>query len=294
MSSYLPTLSNDVSFSRYLREVQRFPSLSVQEEYELAKRFIEDKDISAAHKLVTSHLKLVAKIAWSYKGYGLPVTDLVSEGSIGLMQAVKKFDPELGNRLATYAMWWIRAAIQEYILRSWSLVKIGTTSAQKKLFNNLNKIKRRIFSIEARDINYDDIKSIASELGVNEREVNEMNSRMHTDISLNNYINADEGETEMLDMLPETRPNQEFMVLNNQENQIKRNILKSALSHLNPREQHIILKRKLEEKQVTLEDLSAKFNISRERVRQIEERAMEKLSTMVKASYNQQLTYNNS
>lgn len=280
----LPVLSNDVGLTRYLQEIAKFPCLEADEEYMLAKRLVETQDIDAAHKMVTSHLRLVAKIAMGFRGYGLPVVELISEGNIGLMQAVKRFNPELGFRLSTYAIWWIKASIQEYILRSWSLVKIGTTAAQKKLFFNLRKVKKTLASVESKSLSNEDIATIASELNVTELDVVEMNSRMSgADYSLNEPVGL-EGDDELIDMLPETRDNQELIMSASQEMSRKKSLFQRALATLNPRERHIISERRLKDEPATLEDLSQMYNISRERVRQIEARAMEKLQLEVQAA----------
>lgn len=277
----LPVLSSDVGLARYLQEIAKFPCLEADEEYMLAKRLAEHQDIDAAHKMVTSHLRLVAKIAMGFRGYGLPLVELISEGNIGLMQAVKRFNPELGFRLSTYAIWWIKASIQEYILRSWSLVKIGTTAAQKKLFFNLRKVKKTLASVESKSLSKEDIATIASELNVSELDVVEMNGRMSGgDFSLNDPVGF-ESDDELIDMLPETRDNQELTMSANQEMTRKKSLFRRALAKLNPRERHIISERRLKEEPATLEDLSQIYNISRERVRQIEARAMEKLQQEV-------------
>jgi RNA polymerase sigma-32 factor len=275
-------LSNEAGFARYLQEIRQFPSLEAEEEYMLAKRYHEHEDISAAHKLVTSHLKLVPKIAMAFRGYGLPLVELVSEGNLGLMQAVKKFNPELGYRLATYAMWWIKASIQEYVLKSWSLVKIGTTAAQRKLFFNLRKLKRRLLNVESRDISDEEVNNIATQLNVSAQDVVEMNSRMAGgDFSLNNPVAID-SEEEAIDLLPETRPNQESSLAEKQEMDRRKALFNNAMLKLNERERFILTERRLKEKPSTLEDLSQLLNISRERVRQIEERIIEKLQLGVK------------
>lgn len=277
----LPALSGDATLTRYLQEIKRFPCLEADEEYMLAKRWADYKDLDSAHKLVTSHLRLVAKIAVGFRGYGLPMIELVSEGNIGLMQAVKRFNPELGFRLSTYAIWWIKAAIQEYILRSWSLVKIGTTAAQKKLFFNLRKIKKRLLSVEGRSLSGSDIDTIATELNVSAQEVVEMNQRMSGgDFSLNTPI-GEEGEGDLIDMLPEGRNNQEVAMAETEERSQKHALLVSAMEQLSPRERHIVSERWLKEEPATLEDLRQIYNISRERVRQIEARAMEKLQQIM-------------
>ena len=273
----LPVLSSEGSLSVYLQEIKRFPILSAQEEYMLAKRFKEFGDTEAAHRLVTSHLRLVAKIAMGYRGYGLPVTDLISEGNVGIMQAVKKFDPEKGFRLATYAMWWIRAQIQEYVLHSWSLVKIGTTAAQKKLFFNLKKLKKQLESIEEGVLSPENVREIASRLNVKETEVKSMEGRMFSgDQSLNMKL-GHEAETEWQEMIIDERETQDTVFEKNNEYKYRKEIFEKALNILNPREKDIIKARRLKETPKKLEELSKKFKISRERVRQIEEKAMEKL-----------------
>lgn len=277
----LPALTNGHSgFLSYINAVNKIPSLKQEEEYMLAKKLSEEQDVFAAQKLVESHLKLVVKIAFSFKNYGIPVVDLVSEGNLGLMQAVKKFDPEKGYRLSTYAMWWIKASIQEFVLRSWSLVRIGTTSAQKKLFFNLARLKRRIFATEGRDINFNDYKLIASELNVTEEDVIEMDARLRQDRYLDEPLN-NEDEGSLIDIIPETRANQEAIISVKQESNLKKKLLYNAIEQLNDREQFIINARKLAETPSTLEDLSNHFKISKERVRQIEERALEKLTQLV-------------
>jgi RNA polymerase sigma-32 factor len=281
MTNYLPALSNGhTGFLSYLRDINKIPSLQPEEEYMLAKRLADDQDVFAAQKLVESHLKLVAKIAMSFRNYGLPVTDLVSEGNLGLMQAVKKFDPERGCRLSTYAMWWIKAAIQEFILKSWSLVKIGTTTAQKKLFFNLGRLKRKIYSVEGEEFNQSHHKQVAEELNVKESEVAEMNIRLTQDRYLNEPL-GEEGSGDLIDIVPETRANQEVLVNASQEAKQRKSMLHNAMNELNDREQYIINSRKLRESPLTLEDLSKHFSISKERVRQIEEKAMEKLTKFV-------------
>ncbi|MGV2432060.1 MAG UNVERIFIED_CONTAM: RNA polymerase sigma factor RpoH [Rickettsiaceae bacterium] len=283
---YLPAITSDSGFHKYLQEINKIDSLSQEEEFMLAKAYLEHQDIDAAHKLVTSHLKLVAKIALSYKNYGLPVTDLVSEGNLGLMQAVKKYDPDLGHRLSTYAMWWIKASIQEYILRSWSLVKIGTTAAQKKLFFSLRKIKHKLSHMYSRAIVEDDMKEVANILGVKTSEAQDMNQRISGgDISLNNPSNYnDEEGSELIESIADKRPSQELVMARSQENNLRRQILLKALSTLNEREAYIIKERKLKESPATLDDLSHHFGISKERVRQIESRAFEKLQEYAAAS----------
>jgi len=273
----LPVLSSEGGLSLYLQEIKKFPILSAQEEYTLAKKFKEDGDADAAHKLVTSHLRLVAKIAMGYRGYGLPVTDLISEGNVGIMQAVKKFDPEKGFRLATYAMWWIRAQIQEYVLHSWSLVKIGTTAAQKKLFFNLKKLKNQLSSIDEGNLSPDNVREIATRLNVKEIEVTNMEGRLFSnDQSLNVQL-GHEGGTEWQDMIVDDSDTQDIIFENKNEHHHRKNLFKEALKILNPREKEIIKLRRLRDTPKKLEELSKQFKISRERVRQIEEKAMEKL-----------------
>ena len=273
----LPILSSEGNLAIYLQEIKRFPILSAEEEYMLAKRFKEEGDTKAAHKLVTSHLRLVAKIAMGYRGYGLPVTDLISEGNVGIMQAVKKFDPERGFRLATYAMWWIRAQIQEYVLHSWSLVKIGTTAAQKKLFFNLRKLKNQIGSIDDGNLSPENVREIANRLNVKEVEVTNMEGRLFSkDQSLNVQLGF-ETDTDWQDMLVDESDNQDIIYEKKDEYNHRKKLFLEALKVLNPREKEIIKLRRLNEKPKKLEELSIKFKISRERVRQIEKKAMEKL-----------------
>ncbi len=277
----LPVLSSEGGLALYLQEIKRFPILTAEEEYMLAKRFKEHGDNKAAHKLVTSHLRLVAKIAMGYRGYGLPVTDLISEGNVGIMQAVKKFDPEKGFRLATYAMWWIRAQIQEYVLHSWSLVKIGTTAAQKKLFFNLKKLKNQLESIDEGNLSPENVREIAKRLNVKEAEVVSMENRLFSsDQSLNVQIGTEE-KTEWQDIIKDDRKTQDTIIENINEFDYRKNLLEKAMNVLNPREKQIIKFRKLEEKPKKLEELSKHFEISRERVRQIEEKAMEKLQNEI-------------
>jgi RNA polymerase sigma-32 factor len=277
----LPVLSSEGNLSIYLQEIKKFPILTAEEEYMLAKRYKEHGDTEAAHKLVTSHLRLVAKIAMGYRGYGLPVTDLISEGNVGIMQAVKKFDPERGFRLATYAMWWIRAQIQEYVLHSWSLVKIGTTAAQKKLFFNLKKLKNQLSSIDSGILSPENAREIASRLNVKEAEVLDMDNRLFSgDQSLNVKV-GEEGDIEWQDMLVDSNDTQDNILANSNELSFRKKIFEQALGVLNDREKKIITLRKLKDKPVKLEELSKQFNISRERVRQIEERAFEKLQKQV-------------
>ncbi len=284
--------TNDQGFYQYLQKINKIPSLSKEEEFLLAKAYLEQNDLAAAHKLVTSHLKLVAKIAIKYKNYGFPIPELVAEGNMGLMQAVKKYNPDLGFRLSTYAMWWIKAAIQEYILRSWSLVKIGTTATQKKLFFTLGKIKNKISHLYARPIQQEDFTNIAQELGISENEINEMDIRLSKrDSSLNNLINIyNAGDGELIEFVPDTRPNQETVLIHRDESSKKRQMLKKAMMTLNTRELEILTARRLEELPVTLEELSVKHKISKERVRQIEDKAVKKLQSFVLAKSAEQGT----
>ena len=273
----LPSLSNEGSLTHYLQQIKKFPMLSQKEEMSLARKWINKGDTAAAHKLVTSHLRLVARIAMGYKGYGLPITELISEGNIGLMQAVKKYDPEKGFRLSTYAMWWIRAAIQEYVLKSWSLVKIGTTAAQKKLFFNLKKIKNQLTSYNDGSLKPDQVKEIAERLDVTEAEVSDMEGRISgTDYSLNAVVSED-GESEWQDWLVDEDADQEVKLAEKEELSKRKSLLSKAINILNEREQEIIHARKLSEVPKTLEELSKAYKISRERVRQIEEKAFAKL-----------------
>ncbi|HEX4105119.1 MAG TPA: RNA polymerase sigma factor RpoH [Rhizomicrobium sp.] len=273
----LPVLSNDAGLSRYLAEIRKFPLLTPEDEYMFAKRLKEHGDAEAARRLITSHLRLVAKIAMGYRGYGLPVAEIVSEGNVGLMQAVKRFDPDKGFRLATYAMWWIRAAIQEYVLRSWSMVKLGTTAAQKKLFFNLRKAKSKIGAIEEGDLTPAHTAKLADQLGVTEREVTEMNRRLTgPDSSLNAPLRS-ESENEWQDWLADDMPDQEMRLADREERSDRHDALTHALDTLNERERDIIQERRLKDDPATLEELSQKYGVSRERVRQIEVRAFEKL-----------------
>jgi RNA polymerase sigma-32 factor len=279
----LPIISEG-GLSRYLAEIRKFPLLDPQEEYMLAKRWREHEDTEAAHKLVTSHLRLVAKIAMGYRGYGLPIGDVIAEGNIGLMHAVKRFEPERGFRLATYAMWWIRASIQEYILRSWSLVKMGTTAAQKKLFFNLRRVKGQIEALEEGDLKPEHVEDIAHKLGVPEEEVVNMNRRLSSpDSSLNAPLGG-ESESEWQDWLADDTPDQESRLADSDELQERQTLLSAALDELTERERDILHARRLRDEPVTLEDLSVKYGISRERVRQIEVRAFEKLQQKMKAA----------
>ena len=274
----LPILSSEGNLAFYLQEIKKFPLLSAEEEFMLAKRFQEHSDTKAAHKLVTSHLRLVAKIAMGYRGYGLPITDLISEGNVGIMKAVKKFDPDKGFRLATYAMWWIRAQIQEYVLHSWSLVKIGTTAAQKKLFFNLRKLKNQLQSINDGKLSPDNVREIANRLDVKEAEVTDMENRLFSgDQSLNVQI-SDEADTEWQDLIADDAETQEVIVEKKDEYMNRKKLFTKALKILNPREREIVEYRRLRNKPKKLEELSQKYKISRERVRQIEEKALEKLT----------------
>ena len=274
----LPILTPDGSFESYLQKIRKFPMLEAAEEYILAKNWKEKGDKKSAHKLVTSHLRLVAKIATGYRGYGLPMSELVSEGNIGLMTAVKKFDPEKGFRLATYAMWWIKASMQEYILRSWSLVKIGTTAAQKKLFFNLRKMKNQIMRSDQSDLLPDQVTEIANRLDVTEDEVSSMEQRMKgPEKSLNATISDENGDSEWQDWVVDENADQELQIAHRQETTKRKALLDKAMSILNEREKEILFDRRLNEEPKTLEELSQKYNISRERIRQIENRAFEKL-----------------
>jgi RNA polymerase sigma-32 factor len=279
----VPSISGEGNLTRYLQEIRKFPMLEPDEEYMLAKRWKEGEDSEAAHRLVTSHLRLVAKIAMGYRGYGLPLSELISEGNVGMMQAVKRFDPDRGFRLATYAMWWIRAAIQEYILHSWSLVKMGTTAAQKKLFFNLRKLKGQLQAMEEGDLSPENLRKIATELDVPEADVVSMNRRLASpDHSLNAPLRSD-SEGEWQDWLVDESESQETMLGERQELGLRRDLLEKAMTHLNERERHILTERRLKENPTTLEDLSQQYGISRERVRQIEVRAFEKLQKAMKA-----------
>ncbi len=278
----LPIISAESGLTRYLEEIRRFPMLEPQKEYMLAKRWREHGDRDAAHKLVTSHLRLVAKIAMGYRGYGLPISEVISEGNVGLMQAVKRFEPEKGFRLATYAMWWIKAAIQEYILRSWSLVKMGTTANQKKLFFNLRKAKSKISALEEGDMRPDQVKLIAKRLGVTEQDVVDMNRRLGGDASLNAAIREDGDAGEWQDWLVDESPSQERILVESEELDNRRKALGQALEVLNDRERRIFEARRLADDPITLEELANEFGVSRERVRQIEVRAFEKVQKAVK------------
>ena len=279
----LPIMTAEGGLSRYLEEIRRFPMLEPQEEYMLAKRWREHGDRDAAHKLVTSHLRLVAKLAMGYRGYGLPISEVVSEGNVGLMQAVKRFEPEKGFRLATYAMWWIKAAIQEYILRSWSLVKMGTTANQKKLFFNLRKAKSKISALEEGDLRPDQVQIIAKRLGVTEQDVVDMNRRLGGDASLNAPIRDDGDSGEWQDWLVDDSDSQEAVLARSEELDNRRQALTEALSVLNDRERRIFEARRLADEPITLEELADEFGVSRERVRQIEVRAFEKVQKAVRS-----------
>ncbi|MBJ7410337.1 MAG: RNA polymerase sigma factor RpoH [Phenylobacterium sp.] len=281
----LAVMSPEGGLSRYLSEIRKFPMLPKDEEFMLAKRWQEHQDAEAAHKMVTSHLRLVAKIAMGYRGYGLPIGEVISEGNVGLMQAVKKFDPDKGFRLATYAMWWIRASIQEYILRSWSLVKMGTTAAQKKLFFNLRKAKSEIEALQEGDLRPDQVSQIATKLGVLDEEVISMNRRLAGgDASLNSPMRAD-SESEWQDWLVDTdTPSQESVVADTQEMNVRMSLLEAAMTELSDRERHILTERRLKDEPTTLEELASEYGVSRERVRQIEVRAFEKLQKSMRAA----------
>jgi RNA polymerase sigma-32 factor len=282
----LPVLSGESGLSRYLSEIRKFPLLSLEDEYMFAKRWKEHSDPEAARRLVTSHLRLVAKIAMGYRGYGLPISEIVSEGNVGLMQAVKRFDPDRGFRLATYAMWWIRASIQEYVLRSWSMVKMGTTAAQKKLFFNLRKAKNNIGAIEEGDLTPDHTATLADQLGVTETEVTDMNRRLSGgDASLNAPLRS-ESESEWQDWLADETADQETRLAEREEMGDRHELLVNAMKDLTDRERDIIQARRLQDEPATLEELSQKYGVSRERVRQIEVRAFEKLQRGMKAAMN--------
>lgn len=279
-------LSPEQGLNSYLQEIRKFPMLEKDEEFRLAKRWVEDGDTAAAEKMVTSHLRLVAKIAMGYRGYGLPIGEIISEGNVGLMQAVKKFDPDKGFRVSTYAMWWIRAAIQEYVLRSWSLVKMGTTAAQKKLFFNLRRMKGEMKALEEGDLKPEHLKKIATDLGVKETEVTSMNRRMSGggDSSLNVTVGGEDGSAQWQDWLTDESDTQEEILGQSQEHDARMDLLKDAMSDLNEREQDIITKRRLAEKPMTLEELAKVYSVSRERIRQIEARAFEKLQAAMLAA----------
>jgi RNA polymerase sigma-32 factor len=283
-ASSVTLISPDNNLGRYLDQIKKFPMLTAEDEYNLAKDWLDKNNTKAAHKLVTSHLRLVAKIAMGYRGYGLPVADLIAEGNIGMMHAVKKFDPERGFRLATYAMWWIKAAIQEFVLRSWSQVKIGTTASQKKLFFNLRKIKSKINALDDGDLSPNQVNHIAKSLDVSEDDVISMNRRMlGGDHSLNAQMNKNDGEeTEWQDLLTDDRENQETLFEKHEEKTIRSKLMIDALNLLKSREKDIIIKRRLTDNPMTLEDLSQEYKVSRERIRQIENRAFEKLQEAMK------------
>src|SRR5271168_2944193 len=282
MAASLPIIAGESGLARYLQEIKRFPMLEPQEEYMLAKRWREHGDRDAAHKLVTSHLRLVVKIAMGYRGYGQPISEVISEGNVGLIQAVERFEPDKGFRLTTYAMWWIKASIQEYILRSWSLVKMGTTANQKKLFFNLRKAKSRISALEEGDLRPDQVQIIAKRLGVTEQDVIDMNRRLGGDASLNAPIREDGDSGEWQDWLVDDSDSQEAILARSEEMENRRSALSDALSVLNDRERRIFEARRLVDEPVTLEDLATEFGVSRERVRQIEVRAFEKVQKAVK------------
>ncbi len=289
----VPALSGEQSLNRYLSEIKKYPLLTAEQEYMLAKRYAEHEDPEAAAQLVTSHLRLVAKIAMGYRGYGLPVSDLISEGNVGLMQGVKKFEPDRGFRLATYAMWWIKASMQEFILRSWSLVKMGTTAAQKKLFFNLRRMKKELEAYEDSDLHPDDLSTIATTLGVAEQEVINMNRRMMMggDASLNVQMRGDEdGAGQWQDWLTDDRPLQDKTVADAEEAEVRHEMLGEAMEALNEREQHILTERRLTENPQTLEQLSQVYDVSRERIRQIEVRAFEKLQKAMKTIAGERFT----
>jgi RNA polymerase sigma-32 factor len=278
----VPVLSHEGGLSRYINEIRRFPVLTLQEEQSLAQLWRKKADVRAAHKLVTSHLRLVVKIAMGYRGYGLPVAEIVSEGNVGLMQAVKKFEPEKGFRLSTYAMWWIKASIQEYILRSWSLVKIGTTAAQKKLFFGLRKAKSKISALEEGDMNFEQVESLATKFGVTNQEVIDMNRRLSGDMSLNTPY-GEESESQWQDTLEDQGANQETLLIEHEEQSDRMVALRRGLEVLNPRERRVFEARRLMDDPMTLETLAEEFNVSRERIRQIETRAFEKVQEAVKS-----------
>jgi len=279
--STLPSVSSEGGLARYLQEIRQFPMLQPDEEFMLAKRWKEHGDREAAHRLVTSHLRLVAKIAMGYRGYGLPISEVVSEGNVGLMQAVKRFEPDKGFRLATYAMWWIKASIQEFILRSWSLVKMGTTASQKKLFFNLRKVKGQIQALEEGDLRPDQVKEISRRLGVPEEDVVSMNRRLSGDASLNAPVRA-ESEGEWQDWLVDDTETQEDTLVENEEKRLRLDLLTEAMEKLTGRERRVFAARRMQEEPATLEDLSQEFGVSRERIRQIEVRAFEKVQKSVK------------
>ena len=284
----LPILSGESGLSRYLNEIKRFPILSAEEELLLAKNYLEQGESEAAHKLVTSHLRLVAKIAMQYRGYGLPVADLISEGNLGLMKAVKKFDPERGCRLSTYAMWWIKASVTEYILRSWSLVKMGTMSAQKKLFFSLRKAKRKLNIIDAQTIDPEKTAKLAEQFSISEADITHLDRRITArDLSLNAPVsNSEEDSMEFIDILEDDTPSPEVLVARTQETELRQEYLKDAMFQLSERERHIFTERRLKEDPITLEKLGEHYGISRERVRQLENRAYTKVQTIIHSQLN--------
>lgn len=286
--SNVPVLSSESGLNRYLQEIRKFPMLHADEEFMLAKRYREHQDPAAAQKLITSHLRLVAKIAMGYRGYGLPISEVISEGNVGLMQAVKRFEPDKGFRLATYAMWWIRASIQEYVLRSWSLVKIGTTAAQKRLFFNLRRLKGQIAALDDGNLHPDQIKQIATTLNVTEDDVVSMNQRLTGDASLNAPMRADEGASQWQDWLIDDVPDQEETLGASQEYDERMGLLTSAMDVLNDRERSIFKARRLQENPATLEELAQQYDVSRERIRQIEVRAFEKVQEAVQSAARRQ------
>lgn len=289
--SNLPVLSSESGLNRYLQEIRKFPMLDPDEEFMLAKRYREHQDPEAAQRLITSHLRLVAKIAMGYRGYGLPISEVISEGNVGLMQAVKRFEPDKGFRLATYAMWWIRASIQEYVLRSWSLVKIGTTAAQKRLFFNLRRLKGQIAALEDGNLHPDQIKQIATTLSVSEDDVVSMNQRLTGDASLNAPMRVDEGSSQWQDWLIDEGPDQEEVLGETQEFDERMGLLEGALEVLNDRERAIFKARRLQENPLTLEELAQEYDVSRERIRQIEVRAFEKVQDAVKEAARAQAAH---
>ncbi|MBN15844.1 RNA polymerase sigma factor RpoH [Pelagibacterium nitratireducens] len=289
--SNLPVLSSEDGLNRYLQEIRKFPMLHPDEEFMLAKRYKEHSDPQAAQKLITSHLRLVAKIAMGYRGYGLPISEVISEGNVGLMQAVKRFEPDKGFRLATYAMWWIRASIQEYVLRSWSLVKIGTTAAQKRLFFNLRRLKGQIAALDDGSLHPDQIKQIATTLNVTEDDVVSMNQRLTGDASLNAPMRADEGTSQWQDWLIDDVPDQEEVLGQSQEYDERMGLLEGAMEVLNDREKAIFKARRLQESPSTLEELAQEYDVSRERIRQIEVRAFEKVQDAVKEAARSQAAH---
>lgn len=285
----LPTLSSDSGLTRYLQDIRKYPMLEPNEEFMLAKRYKEHEDRAAAQKMITSHLRLVAKIAMGYRGYGLPISEVISEGNVGLMQAVKRFDPDKGFRLATYAMWWIRASIQEYVLRSWSLVKIGTTAAQKRLFFNLRKVKSQIAAIDDGALHPDQVTQIATTLKVSEADVISMNQRLSGDASLNAPMRSDEGTSQWQDWLVDETPDQETILGENEEFSERMSMVNNAMDVLNDRERAIFVARRLKEDPLTLEELAQEYGVSRERIRQIEVRAFEKVQEGVHLAAGNQI-----